>query len=169
MLTQTVGDLFSILLGQGPDSVALLRLFPFLWGSLFEQLLFSLSWQQKSLLTLLSTVNVGKAALATTTPVPAAGSILAAAVEAALPLPPRKTQKMSHQEQIMQQNKRKCRAVQGQAHACRIAICSPDWTSYPRQKINHTTINRWVPLWLTNQMWDGKAALCVAAKNRGEI
>jgi hypothetical protein len=48
LLTQTTGDLFSIVLGQGPDSVALLRLFPFLRGSLFERLLFSLSWQQKN-------------------------------------------------------------------------------------------------------------------------
>jgi hypothetical protein len=42
-----------------------------------------------------------------------------------------------------------------------------DWLS--RSKINHTTINRWVPLRLTNQMWDGKAALFVATKNRGKI
>jgi hypothetical protein len=115
LLTQTIGDLFSIVLGQGSDSVALPRLFPFLRGSSFEQLLFSLSWQQKSSLTLLSTANVGRAALATITPVPAAGPILAAAGVAALPSPPKNTQKTLHQEQIAQQNKQKRRAVQGQA------------------------------------------------------
>ncbi len=51
--------MFSIVLGRGPDSVALLQLFPYFWGSSFERLLFSLSWQQKSSLTLLSTANVG--------------------------------------------------------------------------------------------------------------
>ncbi len=141
--------------------MALLRLSPFLWGSSFEKLLFSLSWQQKSSLTLLSTANVGRAALATITPVPATGV-------AALPLPPRKMQKMLHQEQIARQNERKRRAVQGQAHARQIAMCSPNWTGYPGQKINHTTINRWIPLWLMNQMWDGKVALFVATKNRGK-
>ena len=168
-MAQTVGDLFSIVLGRGPDSVALPRLFPFLRGSSFERLLFSLSWQLESLLTLLSTANVGSAALATITPVPAAGPILAAAGVAALPSPPRKTRKTSHQEQIARQNERKRRAVQGQAHARRIAICGPNWTGYPGQKINHTTINRWVPLRSTNQTWDGKAALYVATKNRGKI
>jgi hypothetical protein len=49
------------------------------------------------------------------------------------------------------------------------AICGLNWTSYPGQKINHTTINRWAPLWSTNQRWDGKAALFVATKNRGKI
>jgi hypothetical protein len=44
----------------------------------------------------------------------------------------------------------------------------PEWTGYPGQKINHTTINHWVPLWSTNQTWDGKAALYVATKNRGK-
>jgi hypothetical protein len=44
-----------------------------------------------ALLTLSSTANVGRAALATITPVPVAGPILAAAGVAALPLPPRKT------------------------------------------------------------------------------
>jgi hypothetical protein len=122
-----------------------------------------------SLLALSTTANVGRAALATITPVLVAVSVLLAAGVAALPLPSRKTQKMSHQEQIARQNKRKCRAVQGQAHACQIAICSPNWTGYPGQKNNHTTINRWVPLWSTNQTWDGKAALFVAAKNRGKI
>ncbi len=126
-----------------------------------------LSWHQKSLLTLLSTANVGRAALATITPDLVAGPILAAAGVAALPLPPRKTQKTSHQEQIARQNERKCRAVQGQAHARQIAICGLNWTGYTGQKINHTTINRWVPLWSTNQMWDGKVALFVATKNRG--
>ncbi len=102
-------------------------------------------------------------------PVPAAGLILAAAGVAALPLPPRKMQKTLHQEQIARQNEQKHRAVQGQAHARRIAICGPNWTGYPGQKFNHTTINCWVPLWLTNQRWDGKAALYVAMKNRGKF
>jgi hypothetical protein len=137
-------------------------------GSSFERLLFSLSWQQKSSLTLLSTANVERAALATITPVLAAGPILAAAGVAALPSPPRKTRKMSHQEQIARQNERKRRAVQGQAHARRIAICGPNWTGYPGPKINHTTINRWLPLRSTNQTWDGKGALYVATKNRGK-
>jgi hypothetical protein len=148
--------------------VALPQLFPFLRGSSFERLLFSLSWQQKSSLTLLSTANMGRAALATITPVPAAGPILAAAGIAALSSPPRKTQKTLHQEQITRRNERKRRAVQGQAHARRITICGPNRTGYPGQKINHTTINCWVPLWLTNQTWDGKAALFVATKNRGK-
>ncbi len=148
--------------------MALPRLFPFLRGSSFQRLLFSLSWQQKSSLTLLSTAKVGRAALATITPVPAAGPILATAGVAALPLPPRKTQKMLHQEQIARQNKRKRRAIQGQAHARQIAICGPNRTSYPGQKTNHTTINHWVSLWSTNQTWDGKAALYVAMKNRGK-
>ena len=39
-----------------------------------------------------------------------------AAGVANLPLPPRKTQKMSHQKQIARQNKRKQRAVDVQAH-----------------------------------------------------
>jgi hypothetical protein len=168
LLTQTVGDLFSIVLGRGPDSVALPQLFPFLRGSSFERLLFSLSWQQKSLLTLLSTATVGRVALATITPVPAAGPILAAAGVAALPSPPRKTQKTLHQEQIARQNEQKRRALQGQAHARRIAICGPDWTGYPGQQIIHTTINRWLPLRWTNQTWDRKAALYVATKNRGK-
>ncbi len=135
LLTQTIRDLFSKVLGRGPDSVALPRLFPFLRGSLFERILFSLSWQQKSSLTLLSTANVGRAALATITPVLAAGPSLAAAGVAALPSPPRKMRKKLHQEQIAWQNERKRRAVQGQAHARRIAICGPNWTGYPGQKI----------------------------------
>ncbi len=146
--------------------MALPQLFPFLWGSWFERLLFSLSWQQKSLLTLLSTANVGRAALATITPIPMAGPILVAAGVAALPSTHRKTQKTSHQEQIAWQNERKRRAIQGQAHARRITICGPNWTGYPGQKINHTTINRWVPLWSMNQTWDGKPALYVVTKNR---
>ncbi len=121
-------------LGTKADSVALPRLFPFLRGSSFERLLFSLSWQQKSSLNLLSTANVGRAALATITPVPATGPRLAAAGVAALPSPPRKTRKTSHQEQIARQNERKRRAVQGQAHARQIAICGPNWTGYPGQK-----------------------------------
>jgi hypothetical protein len=122
-----------------------------------------------SLLALSTTANVGRAALATITPVPVAVSVLPAAGVAALPSPPRKTQKTLHQEQIARQNEQKRRAIQGQAHAHQIVICGPNWTGYPGQKINHTTINRWVPLWPTNQTWDGKAALFVATKNRGEI
>ncbi len=49
-----------------------------------------------------------------------------------------------------------------------VPLC-PNWSGYPGQKINHTTINRWVPLWSMNQTWDGKAALYVATKNRGKI
>jgi hypothetical protein len=70
-----------------------------------------------ALLSLLTTANVGRVTLAAITPVPVAGPILLAAGEAALPSPPRKTQKMSHQEQIARQNKQKHRAIQGQAHA----------------------------------------------------
>jgi hypothetical protein len=70
-----------------------------------------------SLLALSTTANVGRAALATITPVLVAVSVLSAAGVAALPSPPRKMQKTSHQEQIARQNKRKHRAVHGQAHA----------------------------------------------------
>jgi hypothetical protein len=70
-----------------------------------------------ALLSLSTTANVGRVALAAITPVLAAGPILPSAGVAALPSPPRKTQKMLHQEQIARQNKRKRRAVQGQAHA----------------------------------------------------
>ncbi len=70
-----------------------------------------------SLLALLTTANMGRAALATITPVPVAVSVLPAAGVAALPSPPRKTQKMLHQEQIAQQNERKHRAVHRQVHA----------------------------------------------------
>jgi hypothetical protein len=69
------------------------------------------------LLSLSTTANVGRVALAGITPVPAAGPILPAAGVAALPLPPRKMQKMLHQEQIARQNERKHRTIQGQAHA----------------------------------------------------
>jgi hypothetical protein len=64
-----------------------------------------------SLLALLTTANVGRAALATITPVPVAVSVLPAAGVAALPLPPRKMQKTLHQEQITRQNERKRRAI----------------------------------------------------------
>ncbi len=121
------------------------------------------------LLALSTTANVGRVALLAITPVPAAGPILATAGVAALPSPPRKTRKTLHQEQIARQNKLKRRAVQGQAHARRNAICGPNWTGYPCQKFIHTTINRWVPLRSTNQTWDGKAALFVATKNKGKI
>jgi hypothetical protein len=40
LLTQKIGDLFSIVLGQGPDSVVFPQLFPFLRGSLFTRPIF---------------------------------------------------------------------------------------------------------------------------------
>jgi hypothetical protein len=70
------------------------------------------------LLSLSTTANVGRVALVAITPVLAAGPILLADGVAALPSPPRKMQKILHQEQIARQNERKRRAVQGQAHAC---------------------------------------------------
>jgi hypothetical protein len=71
-----------------------------------------------ALLSLSTTANVGRVALAAITPVLAADPILPAAGVAALPSPPRKMQKTLHQEQIAWQNKRKrTRAFQGQAHA----------------------------------------------------
>ncbi len=84
-----------------------------------------------ALLSLSTTANVGRVALAVITPVPAAGPILPAARLAALPSPPRKTRKMSHQEQIAWQNERKRRAVQGQAHA-RATIGSSQRLQWPR-------------------------------------
>ena len=69
-----------------------------------------------ALITLLNTANVGRPALRMIT-VPAAVSVLPAAGVAALPSPPRKTQKTSHQEQIARQNERKQKAVHAQAHA----------------------------------------------------
>jgi hypothetical protein len=71
-----------------------------------------------ALLSLSTTANVGRVALAAITPVPAAGPILPAAGVAALSSPPRKMQKTLHPEQIARQNERKRKAVQGQAHAC---------------------------------------------------
>ncbi len=79
-----------------------------------------------ALLSLSTTANVGRVALAAITPVPAAGPILLAAGVAALPSPPKKTQQTSHQEQIGRQNERKRRAVQGQAHA-HATIGSSQW------------------------------------------
>jgi hypothetical protein len=84
-----------------------------------------------ALLSLSTTANVGRVALAAMTPVPAAGPILPAAGVAALPSPPRKTQKTSHQEQIARQNEQKRRAVQGQAHAC-TTIGSSQRLGWPR-------------------------------------
>ena len=69
-----------------------------------------------ALITMSNTANVGRPALRTIT-VPAAVSVLPAAGMAALPPPPRKTQKTSHQEQIARQNERKQKAVHAQAHA----------------------------------------------------
>jgi hypothetical protein len=84
-----------------------------------------------ALLSLLATAIVGRVALAAITPVPVAGPILPAAGVAALPLPPRKRRKASHQEQIARQNKRKHRAVKGQAHA-RATIGSSQRLQRPR-------------------------------------
>ena len=70
-----------------------------------------------ALLTLSTTANVGRPALQTITTVPEAVSVLPAAGVAALPSPPRKTQKTLHQEQITRQNERKHRTVHAQAHA----------------------------------------------------
>jgi hypothetical protein len=69
-----------------------------------------------ALITLSNTANVGRPALRTIT-VPAAVSVLPAAGVAALPSPPRKTRKTSHQEQIAQQNERKQKAGHAQAYA----------------------------------------------------
>jgi hypothetical protein len=79
-----------------------------------------------SLLALSTTANVRRAALAPITSVPVAGSVLPAAGVDALPLPPRKTQKTSHQEQIARQNERKHRAVHGQAHAHAITLVAKE-------------------------------------------
>jgi hypothetical protein len=84
-----------------------------------------------ALLSLSTTANVGRVALATITLVPAAGPIFLAAGVAALPSPPRKMRKTSHQEQIARQNERKRRAVQGQAHA-RASIGSSQWLGWLR-------------------------------------
>ncbi len=89
-----------------------------------------------ALLTLSTTANMGRVALAAITPVPAAGSILPAAVVAALPSPPRKTQKTSHQEQIARQNERKRRAIQGQAHARATTLIAEERT---KEKKNRRT------------------------------
>jgi hypothetical protein len=48
LLTQTAGVLFHLAFSCRACSGALPRLFPFLLGSSFDRLLFSLSWQQKS-------------------------------------------------------------------------------------------------------------------------
>ena len=49
-----------------------------------------------------------------------------AAGVANLPLPPRKTQKTSHQEQIARQNERKHKAVHAQAHACATTLVAEE-------------------------------------------
>ena len=69
-----------------------------------------------ALMALSATTNVGRPALRTITPVPAAVSVLPAAGVAALPSPPRKTRKTSHQEQIARQNERKRAAGCGAGH-----------------------------------------------------
>jgi hypothetical protein len=88
------------------------------------------------LLSLSTTANVGRVALAAITPALAAGPILPAAGVATLPLPPRKMQKTLHQDQIVWQNKRKRRAVQGQAHACVTTLVNEERT---KEKKNHHT------------------------------
>ncbi len=87
-----------------------------------------------ALLSLSTTANVGKVALVGITPVPAAGPILPAAGVAALPSLPRKRQKTLHQEQITWQNERKCRAIQGQAHARATTLVAEERT---KEKENH--------------------------------
>jgi hypothetical protein len=82
-----------------------------------------------ALLSLSTTANMGRVALVAITPVLAAGPILLAAGVAALPSPPRKTQKMLHQEQIARQNERKRRAIQGQAHACATTLVAEERTT----------------------------------------
>ncbi len=89
-----------------------------------------------ALLSLSTTANVGRVALAAITPVPAAGPILPAAWVAALPSSPRKMQKMLHQDQIARQNKRKCRAVQGQAHLHATTLVTKERT---KEKENRRT------------------------------
>jgi hypothetical protein len=88
------------------------------------------------LLSLSTTSNVGRVALAAITPVPAAGPILPEAGVAALQSPPRKTQKTLHQEQIARQNKRKRRATQGQAHARATTLVAEERT---KEKQNRRT------------------------------
>ena len=91
----------------------------FIFGEIFFLKILSIQplvASTSALITLLTTANVGRPALRTIT-VPVAVSVLPAAGVAALPSPPRNTQKTSHQEQIARQNKRKHRAVHAQAHA----------------------------------------------------
>ena len=45
----------------------------------------------------------------------------------------------------------------------------PNLSVYPGQKINNTTINRPVPGWSTNRLCNGKAAMFVATKIRGNV
>jgi hypothetical protein len=89
-----------------------------------------------ALLYLSTTANLGWVALMAITPVPAAGPILPAAGVAALPSPPRKMQKRSHQEQIAWQNKRKRRAIQGQAHVHATTLIAEERT---KEKENRRT------------------------------
>ena len=70
-----------------------------------------------ALLTLSTTANVGRPALQTITTVPAAVSVVGGIDASILPSPERKVGKMSHQDQIGKQNKRKHKAVHNQAHA----------------------------------------------------
>jgi hypothetical protein len=81
-----------------------------------------------ALLSLSTTANVRRVALAAITPVLAAGPNLLAAEVAALPSPPRKTRKTLHQKQMVRQNERKRRAVQGQAHACTTTLVAEERT-----------------------------------------
>jgi len=74
-----------------------------------------------ALLALSTAANVGRVALTTVTPVPAADSFAVATgrevLAGILPSLHRKTQSTSHQTQIDRQNERKIKAVKGQAHA----------------------------------------------------
>jgi hypothetical protein len=92
-----------------------------------------------SLLALSTTANMGRAALTTITPVPVAVSVLPAAGLAALPSPPRKMQKTSHQEQITRQNERKHRAVHGQAHARATTLIAEERAKEEKENPRTTT------------------------------
>jgi hypothetical protein len=70
-----------------------------------------------ALLTLSTTANAGRLALRTITTVLAAVSVMGGIDASILPPPERKVRKMSHQEQIGKQNRRKHKAMHDQAHA----------------------------------------------------
>jgi hypothetical protein len=122
-----------------------------------------------SLLALSSTANVGRLTLATITPVPVAVSILLAAGVAALPSPPRKTQKRRIRSRSRGRTSRSAGPSRDRHMRAESRYAAQIGPAIPVKKFNYTTINRWIPLWLTNQTWDGKAALFVATNNRGKI